>query len=130
MNLFVAGFIGSPAMNLITARLEGAEAVFGNSRLELPARPGLSAYDGREVVVGIRPEDFSTGGDGALELTVNRLESLGSELVAYLDSGQPGAEITARLERRADVEEGRPARLSVDRERFYFFDPETGQAVE
>jgi multiple sugar transport system ATP-binding protein len=129
VNLFVAGFIGSPAMNLITARLEGAEAVFGNSRLELPARPGLAEYDGREVVVGIRPEDFSTAGDGALELTVNRLESLGSELVAYLDSGQPGVEITARLERRADVEEGRPARLSVDRERFYFFDPETGQAV-
>jgi multiple sugar transport system ATP-binding protein len=129
VNLFVAGFIGSPAMNLITAQLEGAEAVFGTSRLELPARPGLSAYDGREVVVGIRPEDFSTAGDGALELTVSRLESLGSELVAYLDSGQPGAEITARLERRADVEEGRPARLSVDRERFYFFDPETGKAV-
>ena len=60
---------------------------------------------------------------------MNRVESLGSELVAYLDAGQPGVEITARLERRADVDEGRPARLSFDRERLYFFDPETGDSV-
>jgi multiple sugar transport system ATP-binding protein len=129
VNLFVAGFIGSPAMNLITARLEGSVATFGDTRLELAARPELAAYEGRELVIGMRPEDFSTGGDGTLELTVNRVESLGSELVAYLDSGQPGVEITARLERRADVEEGRPARLAFDRGRLYFFDPETGQAI-
>ena len=79
-------------------------------------------------MVGIRPEDFGTAGAGALELTTTRVESLGSELVAYLDSGQPGVEITARLERRAGVEEGKPVRLAVDLDRLYFFDPESGAA--
>ena len=129
VNVFVAGFIGSPSMNLIGARLEGTVASFGASRLELGPRPGLAAYDGRDVVVGIRPEDFRAGGEGGLELTVNRVESLGSELVVYLDSGEPGAEITARLERKAGVEEGKPVPLSVDLDRLYFFDPETGGAV-
>ena len=129
VNVFVAGFIGSPSMNLIGARLEGTVASFGASRLELGPRPGLAEYDGRSVVVGIRPEDIRAGGEGGLELTVNRVESLGSELVVYLDSGEPGAEITARLERKAGVEEGKPAPLSVDLDRLYFFDPETGSAV-
>ena len=129
VNVFVAGFIGSPSMNLIGARLDGTVASFGASRLELGPRPGLAAYDGRDVVVGIRPEDIRAGGEGGLELTVNRVESLGSELVVYLDSGEPGAEITARLERKAGVEEGKPVSLSVDLDRLYFFDPETGGAV-
>jgi multiple sugar transport system ATP-binding protein len=134
VNLFVAGFIGSPSMNLIAARLDGTATTFGSSRLELPARvlerrPGLAAYAGRDVVLGIRPEDFAASGEGALQLTTNRVESLGSELVAYLDSGTPGTEITARLERRTAVEEGAPVRLAVDLERLYFFDPESGQAV-
>jgi multiple sugar transport system ATP-binding protein len=129
VNVFVAGFIGSPSMNLVGARLEGTVASFGSSRLELGPRPGLAGYDGRDVVVGIRPEDFRTGGEGGLQLTVNRVESLGSELVVYLDSGEPGAEITARLERKAGVEEGKPVPLSVDLDRLYFFDPETGSAV-
>ncbi|MFL6027152.1 MAG: ABC transporter ATP-binding protein [Friedmanniella sp.] len=129
VNVFVAGFIGSPSMNLITATLEGSAATFGESRLDLPPRPGLAAYDRRQIVVGIRPEDFGTAGARALELTTTRVESLGSELVAYLDSGQPGVEITARLERRAGVEEGKPVRLAVDLDRLYFFDPESGAAI-
>jgi multiple sugar transport system ATP-binding protein len=130
VNVFVAGFIGSPSMNLIGARLEGGVATFGGSRLALPPRPALAVYEGRDLVVGIRPEDFQAGAaGGGLELTVNRVESLGSELVVYLDSGEPGLEITARLERKAGVEEGRPVPLSVDLDRLYFFDPETGSAV-
>ena len=53
----------------------------------------------------------------------------GSELVAYLDSGLPGVEIAAGLERRTDVEAGRPVRLAVDLERLYFFDPTSGEAI-
>jgi multiple sugar transport system ATP-binding protein len=129
VNVFVAGFIGSPSMNLITATLDGSSVTFGGSRMQLPARPALAAFHGKEVVLGIRPEDITAAGDGALELTTNRVESLGSELVAYVDSGLPGLEITARLERRADVEPGRPVRLAVDLERLYFFDPTTGDAI-
>jgi multiple sugar transport system ATP-binding protein len=134
VNVFVAGFIGSPSMNLIVARLDGTALSFGSSRLEVPpavlaARPSLAAYNGRDVVLGIRPEDFAETGQGTIELTTNRVESLGSELVAYLNSGQSGGEITARLERRAAVEVGKPVRLVVDLERLYFFDPETGTAI-
>jgi multiple sugar transport system ATP-binding protein len=133
VNVFVAGFIGSPSMNLITARMDGTGVIFDRTRIEIPpatmtARPGLGAYTGRELVVGIRPEDFRAEGEDAVELNVNRVESLGSELMAYLDGGQ-GAEITARLERTAKVEEGERARLAVDRERLYFFDPESGEAI-
>jgi multiple sugar transport system ATP-binding protein len=128
VNVFVAGFIGSPSMNLITAKLDGSSVVFGSSRLPLPA-DALAAHRGKEIVLGIRPEDITAAADGALELTTQRVESLGSELVAYLDSGLPGVEITARLERRAGVEAGRPVRLAVDLERLYFFDPKSGDAI-
>ena len=114
--------------------MDGTVVVFGRTRLEVPAgvtaaRPGLAAYTGREIVLGIRPEDFRAAGEETVELKVNRVESLGSELVAYLDGGAPDAEITARLERTAQVEEGARARLSVDRDRLYFFDPESGEAI-
>jgi multiple sugar transport system ATP-binding protein len=66
VNLFVAGFIGSPAMNFVTARLvndDGAAVVFAGHRLPvsaalLTAKPGLDGYFGREVILGIRPSDF------------------------------------------------------------------------
>jgi len=129
VNVFVAGFIGSPSMNLITARLAGTVASFGNSSLDVGERPGLSAYDGREVVLGLRPEDIGVDGAGSLELAVNRVESLGSELMVYLDSGVPGLELTARLERRADAAAGKTVKLPVDLERLYFFDTESGAAI-
>ena len=134
VNTFVAGFIGSPSMNLIPGRMDGTVVVFGRTRLEVPAgvtaaRPGLAAYTGREIVLGIRPEDFRAAGEETVELKVNRVESLGSELMAYLDGGEPGVELTARLDRSARVEEGSPARLSVNLERLYFFDPESGEAI-
>ena len=134
VNVFVAGFIGSPSMNLITARMDGTGVIFGRTRIELPdgaltARPGLRGYTGRELVVGVRPEDFRAAGDGTVELRANRMESLGSELMAYLDGGDGGAEITARLERGAGIAEGDMARLAVNRDRLYFFDPETGEAI-
>src|SRR4051794_29391291 len=63
-DLFVAGFMGSPAMNLLRARIEGDDVVVGGQRLRLTAavqaaRPSLRAFDGREVVVGIRPESVA-----------------------------------------------------------------------
>src|SRR5690348_13734164 len=82
-NLFVAGFIGSPAMNLVEAELAerggGIVAAFGPHELTLPGevlseRPGLRGYAGRRVALGIRPEDIEDvpGADGArLEVTVD-----------------------------------------------------------
>jgi multiple sugar transport system ATP-binding protein len=94
VNLFVAGFIGSPAMNLVTARLAtdgGQTAVsFGGHRLVIPAsvvssRPGLGQYAGREVILGIRPSDFEEAhlADASwarMPVTVGVTEELGSEI--------------------------------------------------
>ncbi|MBO0713671.1 MAG: sn-glycerol-3-phosphate ABC transporter ATP-binding protein UgpC [Acidimicrobiales bacterium] len=95
-NLFVAAFIGSPAMNLYEAELdadgEGWAVVIGDQRLRLPAsqaadRPGLSSYRGRRVVVGIRPEDLTEARETAdgrlLHTEVDLVEALGSEQLVH-----------------------------------------------
>jgi multiple sugar transport system ATP-binding protein len=107
VNLFVAGFIGSPAMNMVEATLARANGGFaveaGGQRLALEeqtlsARPALARYDGRQVVLGIRPEhleDASFAGDvpeghrlrGKIELT----EALGSEIIAHFTVDAPPA---------------------------------------
>jgi multiple sugar transport system ATP-binding protein len=104
-NLFVAGFIGSPAMNLIDASLdlEGDRMVvtFGSTTLELDdrvldRRPSLRAYAGRRVVVGIRPEDLEDAAltaDGPrrrrMTATVDLVEALGSEVLAHFTVDAP-----------------------------------------
>src|SRR4051795_10231579 len=99
VDLFVAGFMGSPAMNLVRGRMErgdgGLEAVLGHQRLRVPPeRTGLAAYEGREVVVGIRPEVFEVSMNGAgagrqLVLPVLLTEALGSDLLVHLDLDAP-----------------------------------------
>ena len=162
-NMFVASFIGSPAMNLIEARCEAVNGRpslrIGDSVLNVPdavaRRCGsLPEYTGRDLCVGIRPEDFvSTAGaeqPETIEIAVTRAESLGSELFVYFQTvgtqASPGIvgdelgeatetpalareSLTARLERRTIVEPGARARLLVDTERLYFFDLETGAAL-
>jgi multiple sugar transport system ATP-binding protein len=98
VNLFVGGFIGSPAMNMIEATLERSNgsvaAVAGDERIELgeetlSVRPALKAFEGRRVILGIRPEDLE---DAALEEaasdqhvkgTVELTEALGSEIMVH-----------------------------------------------
>jgi multiple sugar transport system ATP-binding protein len=98
-NLFVGGFIGSPAMNLLEATLErangGMAVALGDQRLRvddqvLNARPGLKAYEGRTVVLGIRPEQLEDAalaseipGDRRLRGEVELREALGSELMVH-----------------------------------------------
>jgi multiple sugar transport system ATP-binding protein len=93
VNLFVAGFIGSPAMNFVTARLvrdDGLAVTFAGHRLAVPAsvldrRPGLDGYLGREVVLGIRPSDFEDAtladpGWARMPVSASVTEELGSEI--------------------------------------------------
>ena len=99
VNLFVGGFIGSPAMNLIEATLEredgGLTAVAGSQRIALgeetlSVRPRLREYEGRQVVLGIRPEDLedasleeASGSQPSLRGTVSLREALGSEVMVH-----------------------------------------------
>src|ERR1700693_5194367 len=88
-NLFVAGFIGSPAMNLVEAELTDGSVRFGPHELPIPeavlsARPQLQAYAGQRVALGIRPEDIRAGGGGApLEITVDIKEDMGAEVYLH-----------------------------------------------
>ncbi len=120
-NLFVAGFIGSPAMNLIEATLErgaddsgpgdpgpgGPEVIFGSHRLRVPAgvvrqHPALEKYLGRTVVVGIRPEHLEdaalvpdSGPESVLEVSVELREELGAEVNAHCTVGVPPLQVAA-----------------------------------
>ena len=103
VNLFVGGFIGSPAMNLIETTLEGSDgtlhAVVGDERIALGSelldkRPALRSYEGRLVVLGIRPEDLEDGAiasdapaDHRLRGKVELTESLGAEIMAHIQVG-------------------------------------------
>jgi multiple sugar transport system ATP-binding protein len=93
VNLFVAGFIGSPAMNFVTARLvrdDGPAVTFADYRLEVPetllaARPGLDSYVGRDLILGVRPSDFEDAGLAdpgwaRMPVTAGVTEELGSEI--------------------------------------------------
>jgi multiple sugar transport system ATP-binding protein len=99
LNLFVGGFIGSPAMNLLEATLEGANGgmavALGSQKLRLDddclgARPGLKDYEGQTVVVGVRPEQLEDAAiardipeDRRLRGEVELREALGSELMVH-----------------------------------------------
>jgi multiple sugar transport system ATP-binding protein len=107
LNLFVGGFIGSPAMNLLEATLERADgglaAVLGDQRVRVgdelvAARPGLKNYDGRKVVLGIRPEQLEDAAiaregpaDRRLHGEVELREALGSELMVHFRINAPAA---------------------------------------
>jgi multiple sugar transport system ATP-binding protein len=94
-NLFVASFIGSPAMNVVEATLDGDSLQIGSSTLALPsqvlsARPALAGYAGRTLAVGIRPEALDdsalrNGDSGRLRGVVSAVEALGPEQLAYVN---------------------------------------------
>jgi multiple sugar transport system ATP-binding protein len=105
VNLFVGGFIGSPAMNLVEAKLaraDGGLAVTAGSQQialgeeTLSARPGLKDYEGRDVILGIRPEDLEDAElepdrGQTIEGTVELTEALGSEIMAHFSVDAPPA---------------------------------------
>jgi multiple sugar transport system ATP-binding protein len=113
VNLFVASFIGSPAMNLLHGRLQPAngrlQLELGGDRLSLPARPELSAYEGADVGVGLRPEHLREAQGAAdeqrLRGVVRATELLGSELLCHLELGCPPLVTDEVIELAEDVDE-------------------------
>src|SRR5687768_2729465 len=157
VNLFVAGFIGSPAMNFIPARLEEDKVrlPFGDA----PIPKGLMTKK-REVIVGIRPENFEDarfGDDVAdalrFKANIDVVESMGSELYAYFDvkgagevhseqldelaadagmddvPGGGASHVVARLDARSEADHGREVELVLDASQIKLFDPDGGRSL-
>ena len=154
-DLFVAAFIGSPAMNLVEATLAEDEVVFGQFQVPLDPRRRPASSPGARVVLGIRPEAFedaelAAAGLPTIEARVEVAEELGSdahllfpveaqpvtaELLEAAEADQAGllvtdsALFTARVDARTRARAGATVRLAVDPGRFHFFDPDTGASL-
>jgi multiple sugar transport system ATP-binding protein len=137
-NRFVAGFIGSPAMNFATVRIEaengGLWAVSDGIRLKLPAAimERLGPFAGREVTFGIRPEDLRIANDGDpaelnLDAEVEVVERLGSEIL--LDVAVGPVTMVASVEPTVGARVHDRLRLAVNPHRVHFFDNESEAAI-
>ena len=151
VDLFVAAFIGTPAMNLVEARIDGDVAVFGQFRV--PLDPGRRPpREVSSVILGLRPESFEDSAFAPAELPrveaeIEVLEELGSDVHVYfhVDAPRIAAEVlveasedeatllaeekalfNARVDPRTKAEIGSRLQLAVDPHRFHFFDPKTG----
>ncbi len=124
-NLFVAGFIGSPAMNFLRGRIErGAFAADGGVALPLPHGP--NGVDGRPAVYGIRPEHFELRGDG-VPATVHVIEPTGSETQVMADFA--GTPIVCAFRERLSARPGETIRVAADPSLVHLFDAGTGQRL-
>ena len=126
-NLFVAGFIGSPAMNFIRGRVE--EGVFRTSKgltLPLPQTANPSELGGRDLVYGIRPEHIRVAENG-IAGRVGLVEGTGSEIYAKLDC--MGEDIACLFRERLDIRFGDTVSIAIDPASVHLFDRETGKRI-
>ncbi|MFJ4104368.1 ABC transporter ATP-binding protein [Amycolatopsis japonica] len=125
VNVFVAGFIGSPAMNLLETTVDTDGAVAGGTRLPLtPAQ--RSALTGSGIVVGVRPEGWTIG-DGGFEAIVEVVEELGSDQYLYCRDGD--RVLTVRTPGMAPWQRGEPISLTPQPGAVHLFDAATGDRL-
>lgn len=137
-NLFVAGFLGNPAMNLLRGRLQADGPFFiAGHDVRLPlsgARESLRDSVGTEVVAGIRPEDLRlvrsirNSDEPALEVVVDLVESVGNEAFLHARSGE--WTLVARISPHDQPTPGSTVTLGAAPEKIHFFDAATGLRIE
>ncbi len=134
VNTFVAGFIGSPPMNQLDARVSSGKAVLSDG-LEVPLPADARVSEGQEIVVGFRPESFAPRGHslhGADQsLMVNRMvtiaEPLGTETILFASVG--GQEIQGKMLNPRPVAPGEQLEFTLDLQRLHVFDKATGKTL-
>jgi multiple sugar transport system ATP-binding protein len=139
-NLFVAGFIGSPAMNFLEAKLakqDGRMVVDGGAfRADVPQEymSQLSAFAGRPIIFGIRPEDIhdrllrpDAKDESVVKAAVDVHEPLGSDIILYLTAGEHS--IVARVDARSQARMGQNTEVVLDMKKMHVFNPDTHEAV-
>jgi multiple sugar transport system ATP-binding protein len=127
-NQFVAGFIGSPAMNFLKGKVKvnGVAGFEGPQGVKLPLAGAPASSDGRPAVYGIRPEHFTIADDGA-EAEIVVVEPTGSETQVFAKLG--GEEVVAVFRERHKFEPGDKVRLKPDPALVHLFDGETGKRL-
>ena len=128
-NLFVAGFIGSPAMNFIKGKIvsDGSPRVVTDSGTSLPVQDVPQGSDGRPVIYGIRPEHFIIDPDKGIPAEVVVVEPTGSETQVFAKLG--GQDIVGVFRERVTVGPGDSLPLAPDPALVHLFDTETGQRI-
>ena len=142
VNLFVAGFIGTPQMNFINCLLEKKEdgyyITFGSNSLKLPPEKAtdevLGEYAGREVVAGVRPEcihedapSLRQMADSVIETDVEVTELMGAEIYLYLLAEETS--LTARVSARSTARAGDIINVALDMSRVHIFDKDTERYI-
>ncbi len=143
VNVFVAGFIGSPQMNFFEATLEKegdkAALLFGDNKILLPegkakALAGKEEYFGKQVIVGIRPESvyddeahLTAMSDSVVKAHVDNTEMMGAETYLYLLV--EGNSVVAKVNRRSTAAIGEDITVAVDANKIHLFDKETERVI-
>ncbi len=137
-NAFVAGFIGSPQMNMLDVKIkvegEDVYALIGDHKLKIPASKSKAVidggYDGKTVIMGVRPENVNdsqmmveVSKDSVIEAKINVYELLGAEVYLYFDL--EGFPMTARVDPRTTARTGDSVKFALDMEKVHLFDKET-----
>jgi multiple sugar transport system ATP-binding protein len=130
-NLFVASFIGSPAMNLLRGEIatDGSPSFRGSGGISIPLASALSIGNGEPVVLGIRPEHLRLSDHQGIPVTVAVVEPTGSE-VQLIGRTASGEEIVANFRERHSFTPGETIRLTADPGLIHLFHGETGQRFE
>lgn len=136
---FVAGFIGSPAMNFLNLKIEGNKLIGEDISLTLPEGQHKllkeKGYSSKEVIMGIRPEDISASilaeeayPDAQIDAEVTVSELLGAETMLYLKAGD--AELVSRVEARDFRQPGEKITVTLNLNKAHFFDKDTEVRIE
>lgn len=138
-NVFVGGFIGSPAMNFFTGRLESDYFVIGDTKIKVPEGKIKSIRNAglvdNELILGVRPEDIhdeplflDSSPETKIKATIEVAELMGSE--SFLYSTLNDQDFVARVDSRTDIHSGEKLELAFNMNHAHFFDAETEQRIK
>ncbi len=135
-NVFVAGFIGSPAMNFFKGKIDGNKFVFdGEAGISVELKGSAKEYEGKEVLLGIRPESAFIKGDVtgkkltsySVKMSCNLVEMLGNEELVYGEVSSQS--ICCKISSDIPVQEGEECEFAFDLDKMYLFDPDSEERI-
>ncbi|TDM05237.1 ABC transporter ATP-binding protein [Macrococcus lamae] len=135
-NVFVGGFIGSPAMNFINGSYNDGTVTMNGFNLLVTesVQRKLAAYNGQNIIVGIRPEDIhdepmflNASPQSVIEAEIEVVELLGAESILFTNFA--GSELIAKLDSRFDYQVGDKVQLAFDVNKLHFFDAQTEERI-